>query len=77
MEKKDTKLKQVRIKKGLTQKELAEATGMSLRTLQHFECGARKLNQAAALTVYAIAKALDVEMTELLDIQDEETTEEE
>lgn len=73
-EKKETKLKQARMAKGLTQKELAEATGMSLRTLQHLERGARDLNQAAALTVYAIAKALDVEMTELLDIP-EETTE--
>lgn len=77
MDKKTTKLKQVRTAKGLTQKELAEATGISLRTLQHFECGARDLNQAAALTVYAIAKALGVEMTELLDIPDEESPEEE
>ncbi len=77
MNEKETKLKQVRKAKGLTQRELAEATGMSLRTLQHLERGARDLNQAAALTVYAIAKALGVEMTELLDIPDEENPEEE
>lgn len=77
MDKKDTKLKQVRRAKELTQKELAEATGISLRTLQHFECGARDLNGAAAMTVYTIAKALGVEMTELLDIPDEETLKEE
>lgn len=77
MDKKDTKLKQVRRAKGLTQKELAEATGISLRTLQHYEQGSKDLNGAAAMTVYTIAKALGVEMTELLDIPDEETTEEE
>ncbi len=76
-DKKETKLKQVRKAKGITQKELAEATGMSLRTVQHLEQGARDLNGAAALTVYAIAKALGVEMTELLDIPDEENPEEE
>lgn len=72
MDRKDTKLKQVRKAKGLTQKELAEATGMSMRTLQHLEQGARDLNGTAALTVYAIAKALGVEMTELLDIPEPE-----
>ena len=74
MDRKDTKLKQVRKAKGLTQKELAEATGMSMRTLQHLEQGARDLNGAAAMTVYTIAKALGVEMTELLDIPEPEET---
>lgn len=76
MDKKDTKLKQVRRAKELTQKELAEATGISLRTLQHYEQGSKDLNGAAALTVYTIAKALGVDMTELLDIPDEENPEE-
>ncbi len=75
MDKKETKLKTVRQSKGLTQRELAERTGISLRTLQHYEQGSKDLNQAAALTVYAIAKALEVEMVELLDIP--EPTEEE
>ena len=77
MDRKDTKLKQVRRAKEITQKELAEATGISLRTLQHLEQGTRDLNGTAALTVYAIAKALGVEMTELLDIPDEENPKEE
>lgn len=72
MNKKETKLKQVRREKELTQKELAEATGISLRTLQHYEQGSKDLNGAAAMTVYIIAKALGVEMTELLDIPEPE-----
>ena len=76
MTKKETKLKQVRRATKLTQKELSEATGISLRTLQHYEQGSKDLNGAAALTVYAIAKALGVEMTELLDIPEETPTDE-
>ena len=62
------KLKQIRQSKGLTQKELAEATGISLRTLQHYEQGSKDLNMAAAITVYAIASALGVKVEDLLDI---------
>ena len=76
MKEKETKLKQVRKTKGLTQRELAVATGISLRTLQHYEQGSKDLNLAAAITAYAIAKALDVEMTELLDIPEPKTPDE-
>ena len=71
MDIKETKLKRIRQEKGLTQKGLAEATGISLRTLQHYEQGSKDLNQAAALTVYAIAQALGIDMVELLDIPEE------
>ena len=75
MEKKETTLKRVRMSKGMTQKELAEATGNSLRTIQHWEQGNRDFNQAAALTVYAVAQALVVDMLDLLDIPEKEKTE--
>lgn len=68
-EKKGTKLKQIRKEKNFTQKQLAEATQISIRTLQHYEQGSKDLNMAAAITVYAIASALGVEMEELLDIE--------
>ena len=76
MTKKETKLKQVRKAVGITQRELAETTGISIRTLQHYEQGSKDLNQAAALTFYTIAQALGVAMEELLDLpQTEEETE--
>lgn len=71
MHKTETKLKTVRKEKGLTQRGLAEATGISLRTLQHYEQGSKDLNMAAAITVYAIAEALQVRMEELLDLTDQ------
>lgn len=71
MHKTETKLKTIRKEKGLTQRGLAEATGISLRTLQHYEQGSKDLNMAAAITVYAIAEALQVRMEELLDLPDQ------
>lgn len=71
MHKTETTLKTVRKEKGLTQRGLAEATGISLRTLQHYEQGSKDLNMAAAITVYAIAEALQVRMEELLDLTDQ------
>lgn len=64
---KNMKLQNARKAKGLTQKELAEKTGVSLRTLQHYEQGSKDLNTAAAITVYTIAIALGLTVEELLD----------
>ena len=63
------KIQNLRKAKGLTQKELAEKVGLSLRTLQHYEQGSKDLNMAAAITVHAIAVALEVKMEELLDLE--------
>lgn len=76
MEKKETTLKRVRASKGFTQRGLSEATGISLRTIQHWEQGSKDFNQAAALTVYAVAQALGVDMLELLDLPEPEETNE-
>lgn len=53
-----TNLKRLREMRGFTQKELAERSGISLRTLQDYEQGRKPINQAAAITVYNIAQAL-------------------
>ena len=70
MEKKETTLKRVRASKGFTQRSLSEATGISLRTIQHWECGDKDFNNAAAMSVYVISQALGVDMIDLLDIPD-------
>ena len=76
MEKKETTLKRVRLSKGFTQKGLSEATGISLRTIQHWEQGSKDFNQAAAMTVYAVSQALGVDMLDLLDIPEPEEKDE-
>lgn len=76
MEKKETTLKRVRSSKGFTQRGLSEATGISLRTIQHWEQGSKDFSQAAALTVYKVSQVLGVEMIELLDLPEPEEKEE-
>ena len=75
MDKKETTLKRVRASKGFTQRSLAEATGISIRTIQHWECGDKDFNQAAAMTVYEVSQALGVDMLDLLDVPKPEKVE--
>lgn len=65
----ESKLKRARQDRGMTQKGLAEAARISLRTLQHYEQGSKDLNQAAAITVYRIAAALGVTVEDLIDTE--------
>ena len=76
MEKKETTLQRVRKAQGFTQRSLSEATGISLRTIQHWEQGLKDFNRAAAMTVYEVAQVLGVEMLDLLDIPEPEETNE-
>lgn len=50
----------------LSQSQLAEKAGVSVRVLQNYEQGVRDLNKAAAGTVLRLAKALDVTVEDLL-----------
>jgi transcriptional regulator with XRE-family HTH domain len=59
-------LAQKRREKGLSQSQLADITGISLRTLQAYESETRNINKAAAENVYLLAQALDTSMEEIL-----------
>lgn len=61
------KLKQIREAAGLTQAELAKASGISVRVLQNYEQDARPLNGARAITVKHIAGALKCRMEDLIE----------
>ena len=63
-----SKLKQRRTEAGLTQKELADKTELSLRTLQHYEQGSKDLATAAAITVWKIAKVLGCTIEDLIEV---------
>lgn len=60
-------LKGRRMRAGLTQKELSEAAGISIKTLQDYESGRYNFNGAAASTVKKIAEALGCRMEDLID----------
>ena len=65
-----TNLQRIRKERGLTQKELANKSGINIRMVQHYEQGIKDINKASAITVYNLAKALMVEMATILELQE-------
>lgn len=63
----ETNLKRIRWMCGLTQSQLAEQTGIPLRTIQQYEQGQKSINGARSEYVILLAKALYCEMDELLE----------
>lgn len=70
-------LKAIRTASGLSQRQLAEASGVNLRMIQHYEQGTKDINKAEALTVYKLSQALNCQMEELLSLPDAEEEPEE
>lgn len=63
-----TNLRHYRVCAGLSQSQLAEASGVSLRSLQEYEQGRKPINGVAGLTLYKLAKALGVMIEDLLEL---------
>ena len=61
-----TNIQHYRKSRGISQSELARQAGVNLRTLQDYEQGRKPINQAAAVTVHKIAKALGVTVEDLI-----------
>lgn len=59
-------LKRVRTEKGMSQSDLAEASGVSVRMIQHYEQGVRDINKAEALSVLRLADALGCDVRDIL-----------
>lgn len=62
-----TNLKKIREASDLSQSKLAEASGVNVRMIQHYEQGVKDINAAAALTVYKLAQALECTVEDLLE----------
>ena len=60
------KLKEMREAKGLSQSQLAKETGISVRTIQSYERGARKLSGASYDRLKKMAEALGVDIEDLI-----------
>ena len=63
----DTRLKTRRINNQLSQAELANSSGVALRQIQLFEQRQRNINNAAAITLLRLSKALHCSIEELLE----------
>lgn len=62
-----SKLKLVRIQKGMKQAELAERSGVPLKCIGNYEQLRRDINRARVDIVYRLALALDCQIEELLE----------
>lgn len=63
----ETNLKRIRTAYGFTQAELAERSGVSLRSIQMYEQRNKNINKASADTLYRFAKALGCTMEDLIE----------
>lgn len=64
-----SKLKELRKTKNLTQKDLAELAGVSLKALQAYEQDYRPLGGASVMDVYHIARVLGTTIEDLLELE--------
>ena len=60
------KIKEMRLKKQLTQEELADESGVSLNTIRAYERKGKDINKAQFDIVLRLAKALKCDIIELL-----------
>ena len=63
----DTNLKRIRTIYGCTQKEVAEKSGGSLRSIQMYEQKNKDINKASLDTVYSLSRVLGCKMEDLIE----------
>lgn len=61
-----SRLKAAREDKGLTQKQLAAASGINIKSIQKYESGERDIAKAEVKTVIALADVLEVGVKEIV-----------
>lgn len=64
------KLQQLRVKKGLSQKQLSVLSGVTLRSIQCYENRTRSIDGARLETLCALCIALDCEIVDILEDND-------
>jgi len=62
-----TNLQKTRHVAGLSQRELADKSGVSLKVIQKYEQGVVNINNAAAITVIKLALALECGVFDILE----------
>ena len=62
-----TNLRKIRTARGITTTELASKSGISYRTLLHYETGERNIDGAKLDTLISISMALNVDIRDILE----------
>lgn len=65
----ETNLKRIRKSNGFSQKQLAEISGVALRMIQLYEQRQNDINKAQVSTLFALAKALNCRLEDLMEPQ--------
>ena len=63
-------LKRIREAKELTARELAELSGVSASTIRTYEIYRRDINKASGIILYKLAKVLECNIEDLLEIEE-------
>ena len=63
-----SKLKLLRIQRGLKQSDLSNLSGVPVKCIGNYEQLRRDINKAQVCIVYKLAKALDCSIEDLLDL---------
>ena len=63
-----SKLKLLRIQRGLKQSDLSDLSGVPVKCIGNYEQLRRDINKAQVCIVYKLAKALDCSVENLLDL---------
>ena len=61
-------LKHYREQAGLSQSQLAKVSGVNVRMIQNYEQGYKDINKASVITVYKLAKALNINTEDLIEL---------
>ena len=64
---KDTKLKQMRKKRNLSQSELSYLSGISLRSIRAYEQRVNDVSKAEGITLYNLSNALNCKIEDILE----------
>jgi Helix-turn-helix. len=59
-------LKKMREQKLMTQAELSEKSGVSIRMIQYYEQGAKDIKKGNVMTVLSLAEALGCDIREII-----------
>ena len=63
-------LKRIRESKELTARELSELSGVSASSIRMYEIYRRDINKASAIILYKLAKVLECNIEDLLEIEE-------
>lgn len=66
----DTKLRALRLQKGLSQAKLAKQCGIPVRTLQKFETVPHQIDNTKLDTYYRLCSVLDCKITDILESEE-------